>query len=69
MWLQLLGALDKLTAGVFASHHSKLQRLRDFLGDGEDVAEVAVQVHEVAKSVEELVLKARAKLQQRPDTS
>ena len=68
MWLQL-GALETLTAGVSASHHSKLQRLRDFLGDGDDVAEVAVQVHEVAKSVEELVLKARAKLQQRPDTS
>lgn len=64
-----LGALETLTAGVSASHHSKLQRLRDFLGDGDDVAEVAVQVHEVAKSVEELVLKARAKLQQRPDTS
>jgi len=64
-----ISALETLTAGVSASHHSKLQRLRDFLGDGDDVAEVAVQVHEVAKSVEELVLKARAKLQQRPDTS
>lgn len=69
MWLQLLGALETLTAGVLSSHHSKLRRLRDFLGDGDDAAEVAAQVHEVAKSVEDLVLKARAKLQQRPDTS
>lgn len=57
------GALETLTKAVEATHHSKLEWLRSRGGDG------AEQVHEVAKKVEELVLKARSTLQARPDTS
>ena len=58
-----ISALETLTKAVEATHHSKLEWLRSRGGDG------AEQVHEVAKKVEELVLKARSTLQARPDTS